>query len=237
MSSEVGPHIWLPEPRLSFHPDRPSDVDIHPLRGLLNGPYSAGLVPDPIRVATIAPAGESQQLYDFMKELNSSFEPHERKDYLPKWPGFSTVFSVHMRGASRPCHIQLDADVDRDIEASSTPHLVIADRLTRAIQALDARRAEFDVLFIYIPVRWQAGYVGTEADDFDLHDHLKAMTAARGLPVQLVREDRALAYPDRASVMWRIGLALYAKAGGVPWNSRTPIQRRLSSASHTRCAR
>ena len=39
----------------------------------------------------------------------------------------------------------------------------------------------------------------------------------RRIPVQLVREDRALAYSCRASVMWRIGLALYAKAGGVPW--------------------
>ena len=73
------------------------------------------------------------------------------------------------------------------------------------------------MLFIYIPQRWARGYVGGPDEDFDLHDHLKAATAARRLPVQLVREDKALAYPDRASVMWRIGLALYAKAGGVPW--------------------
>jgi hypothetical protein len=73
------------------------------------------------------------------------------------------------------------------------------------------------MLFIYLPQRWQAGFTGGETDDFDLHDHLKAMTAARGIPIQLVREDSALAYHDRASVMWRIGLALYAKAGGIPW--------------------
>jgi hypothetical protein len=64
---------------------------------------------------------------------------------------------------------------------------------------------------------WAAGFSGADGDDFDLHDHLKAATAARRIPIQLVREDRALAYPDRASVMWRIGLAIYAKAGGVPW--------------------
>ena len=56
MTSDIGSHIWLPEPMLSFHPDRESDQEIHPLRGLLRfGPYSAGLVPEPIRVATISP--------------------------------------------------------------------------------------------------------------------------------------------------------------------------------------
>ena len=62
-----------------------------------------------------------------------------------------------------------------------------------------------------------AGLLGGPDEDFDLHDHIKAATAARRLPVQIVREDKALAYRCAPSVMWRIGLALYAKAGGVPW--------------------
>jgi hypothetical protein len=122
-----------------------------------------------------------------------------------------------MRAASRACHVELDAALENEFRDSPNPHIILADRIVRAIQGLDAHRAEFDVLFIYIPQRWEPGYVGGPNEDFDLHDHIKAMTAARHLPVQLVREDKALAYPDRASVMWRIGLALYAKAGGIPW--------------------
>ncbi len=53
MNSEIAPHVWLPEPKLSFHPNRTSDRDVHPLRGLLRfGPHASGLVPDPIRVVT-----------------------------------------------------------------------------------------------------------------------------------------------------------------------------------------
>ena len=75
MTSEIAPHLWFPEAKLAFHPERTSDTDTHPLRGLLRfGPYSSGLVPDPIRVATIAPAGEGHRLYSFMNELKSEFE-------------------------------------------------------------------------------------------------------------------------------------------------------------------
>jgi hypothetical protein len=218
MSAQIDPHLWLPEPQLAFHPDRGSDRDIHPLRGLLRfGPYSSGLMPDPIRVATLAPAGESERLYTFLRELNTRYEPTERKEYLPEWPGFQAVFGVHMRGAGGSCHRELDADLESEFEASSKPHIVLADRILRAIQALGAWRDQFDVLFIYIPERWEPGYFGGPGEDFDLHDHIKAATAMRRLPVQLVREDKALSYPHRASVMWRIGVALYAKAGGIPW--------------------
>jgi hypothetical protein len=218
MSSLIEDHLWLPEPSLSFHPDRPSDRDIHPLRGLLKfGPHSSGLLPDPIRVATLAPAGESPRLYSFLKELNSTFQPLERRDYLPEWPGFRTVFGVHMRGAGGGCHMELDASVESEFDESATPHTVLADRIVRAIQALQGQRSEFDVLFILLPKRWAPGFYGGAEEDFDLHDHIKAASAARRLPVQIVREDSALEYRCRASVMWRIGLALYAKAGGVPW--------------------
>ena len=96
MSSQIAPHMCLPEPKLAFHPERISDRHIHPLEGLLRfGPYSSGMVPDPIRVATIAPAGESGRLYGFMKELNSEAKATERVDYLPAWPGFQRVFGLH----------------------------------------------------------------------------------------------------------------------------------------------
>jgi hypothetical protein len=218
VSSEILSHILLPEPVLAFHPDRVTDHDIHPLLGLLRfGPYSSGLIPDPIRIATIAPANESGRLYNFMKELNSPAKPRERVDYLPDWPGFKPLFGVQMRGAGGGCHMELDAALEAEFKRSKAPHVVLADRLVRAIQTLKARRTEFDVLFVYIPKRWEAGFTGGPDDDFDLHDHIKATTAANRIPVQLVREDKALAYPCRASVMWRIGIALYTKAGGIPW--------------------
>ena len=218
MNSEIAPHFWLPEPVLAFHTDRPSDRDHHPLRGLLKyGPYSAGFVPDPIRVATLAPNGESRRIYDFMKSLNSNFDPRERKNYLPRWPGFQSVFGLHMHAAGKGCHEEVNRQVDTDLQSSPQPHVVIAEHLIRAIQRLEARRSDFDVLFLYIPKRWESGFVGGPDDDFDLHDHLKAYTATRGIPIQLVREDKAVSYYCKASVMWRIGLALYAKAGGVPW--------------------
>ena len=217
MSSEIASHIKLLEPELAFHPDRSSDRDTHPLRGLCRyGPYSAGLVPDPIRIATIAPSGEGKQLYDFMKQLNSNFDAIERKSYLPSWPGFKNAFGVRMVGATADCHVELD-DIDEQFTQSSTPHVLLAEALSRAVQQLEARRLEFDVLFLYLPQRWIPGFSGGADEDFDLHDHLKAMAAARRIPIQLVREDKALAYGCRASVMWRIGLAIYAKAGGIPW--------------------
>lgn len=218
MKLNLGNHIWLPEPRLTFSAEGTSRQARHPLKGLCdNGPYSAGLVPDPIRIATISPGRESKELYGFMRRLGRKWQPRERRDYLPNWPGFREVFGLDMRAAGSACHIELDDQVDADVQMSSTPHVVLAEHIVRAIQTLSSHRTEFDLVFIYVPERWQPGFVGGADEDFDLHDHIKAFTAGAGIPVQLVREGRAISYDCQASVMWRIGLAIYAKAGGVPW--------------------
>ena len=218
MTSEIAPHIWLPEPKLTFHANGISDVDVHPLRGLSkHGPFSAGLVPDPIRLATVTPSGYTGQLHSLVTELDSKQNPKERLYYLPPWPGFNNVFGLRLNVPDGSCNVELDSGLEKELQGSSRPHVILADRLIRAIQRLQTTRNEFDVLLIYLPKSWESGFKGTSGEDFDLHDHLKATTAALGIPIQLIREDSALAYPCRASVMWHVGLALYAKSGGIPW--------------------
>ena len=218
MNLKLANHVWLPEPMLTFSSEGTSKQARHPLKGLCdNGPYSAGLVPSPIRIATISPEREIETLYGFMKRLRQRWKPSERRDYLPEWPGFREVFGLDMQAAGSSCHIRLEDQVDADVQISDAPHVVLAEHIVRAIQTLSGHRTEFDLVFIYVPERWHPGFAGGEGDDFDLHDHIKAFTAGAGIPVQLVREGRAITYACQASVMWRIGLAIYAKAGGVPW--------------------
>src|SRR3546814_16331600 len=111
--------------------------------------------------------------------------------------------------------MELVRDLKALLRDSELPHLVLAERLVRAIQQIEAHRTAFDVLFVYLPERWAAAFRGVE-DDFDLPDHLKAYTAAHAIPLQIVREGPALSYPCKARAMWRLGIDLYAKAGGVP---------------------
>lgn len=216
----ISGHAVMQEPELSFHPEKVEERSKHPLEGLRNfGPYSLATlaqVIDPIRVAAIVPNNELTKIQDLITEFENSYKPKERPQYLVEYPGFSKVFGVKLIAASVEAFLQLPSDLDNRISQAESPHLILADHLTDAVRALNARRQSFDVLMVYLPDRWKNCFSGTEEEDFDLHDHLKARTAMMGIPIQIVR-DPALSYPCRCSVMWRLGIALYSKAGGVPW--------------------
>jgi hypothetical protein len=210
----------IPEPSLRFHPDREADRDVHPLSGLLRfGPFSRSLINaviDPIRIATIYPIGFRKRVDRLFSELEQHHLPRERKNYLPAFPGFARVFGLRAVQASDDVQLELPPAADREVMESSRPHVRLAEVLTKAINRLLGFRNEFDVVLIFLPDKWSKGFYGEE-DDFDLHDYVKAVNAFRGVPTQLIQEARALSYPCRASVMWRLGIALYCKAGGVPW--------------------
>lgn len=213
-------HGWLPEPVLRFHPERVADATPHPLDGLLSfGPYGRATVNrvlDPIRVGVVAPAGGVVSMDGLLRELERPHRPRERPHYLREFPGFSKVFGVRLVAAP-DAQIELGAAFNDKIAASEAPHVLLADRMTKVLQHLAVRRDTFDVLLVYLPDRWRAGFWGPEGDDFDLHDYIKAVAALLDIPTQVINEDGSLAYHCRCSVAWRLGIALYCKAGGIPW--------------------
>jgi hypothetical protein len=170
---------------------------------------------DPIRLAAITPFGQPRWFDHLVGELEQRHKPRERIQYLPDFPGFPRVFGLRVVETAN--RIELPRDLDARIASDDTPYRVLAEELARALAALEARRTDFDVVVIFLPIRWAVAFGARDGEDFDLHDYLKAVTAVRGIPIQVIREDKALSYFCRASVMWRLSIALYCKAGGGPW--------------------
>lgn len=214
-------HIVIPEPHLRFGSNAANDIDIHPMEGLLRfGPYSLdklSAVSNPIRVGIIVPTTLEEPLIRQMRELDQSHRPRERKAYLPPFPGFEKVFGVRLTRGGSASRILLSQDLDDQIDSAPAPHVVLAEALTRALFALRNARDAFDIVVILLKESWARAFRGPPGDDFDLHDYVKAYAASEGICVQFLREDSALNYYCRCSVAWRLGIALYTKAGGTPW--------------------
>jgi len=214
-------HTLLPEPQLSFHSQQ-KNWNEHPLRGLLEfGPLSSSLlfspVPDTIRLATICPREMQGRVQVLVKELNGRQIPRERREYLPAFEGFSRVFRTRLALADSSHHIEMPAEIGDALERHKKPHLHLAEVLKRCIQKISGQRLAWDVLLIALPEAWRPFCFPDASEEFDLHDFLKEVCANSSIPLQIILGDHVFDYACRASVTWRLGLALYCKAGGIPW--------------------
>jgi hypothetical protein len=222
-NSQLHGYWRLAEPLLAFDATDSDQVAVNPLVGLRDfGPFSSRLSDsfgDTIRIALLAPADDLKRLRSQLNELVHPHQPRERRPYLPPWPGFESVFRVKLGPADQSAQVPLPATLDSDLQSAADPRHHLAQALVDGLRKLDLVRDRFDVVVFYLPQRFQPLFEDRDTD-FDLHDTVKAVAAQLGLTTQIVT-DQALSYRCRASVAWRLGTALYAKAGWIPWKLST----------------
>lgn len=216
VASKLAPFGLLNEPRLTFDPSDQS-LDVSPLRGLDTfGPYSGSTFrtyTPKLRLASIAPSSGREGLRKLIDTLRVSQAPGDRKEYVPRFRGFAEVFGIPLIGApTREAHIKLHDELTV-LGQSGSPHERLLQALRSSLDRLMLVRDQFDVALVHLPDTWQIAF---RAPGFDAHDALKALGAEYGIPTQVIN-DRAITFDYKASLAWRLSIALYAKAGGIPW--------------------
>ncbi len=205
----------ISEPRLTFEA-LSNAQEIHPLKGLKQfSPFSCKVNPfNRIRIAAIYPEGTYPVLQKLIHELHQNHSPKERIAYLEEFTGIENIFKTKVELIDQNISIALQHGTI--FKEAIQPYVALSESLSGAIREMAKRKLEYDVLFIYLPESWSAGFANLDTG-FDLHDFIKATTAMQNIASQILREGSSIKYRCRCSVMWRLSIALYVKAGGIPW--------------------
>ena len=152
------------------------------------------------------------------------------KDLAPDFIGVNadTSFATNLVTSDRWCSQFTDRDVKDICGRSNAIERVerATDLIAEHIEHIATSAPHPDVILVAMPddlCKKAAAAPLKDGTNLDLRRGLKARAMKWGVPIQLVREStlrgKGQGLQDKATRAWNFAIALYFKAGGVPWRS------------------
>jgi argonaute-like protein implicated in RNA metabolism and viral defense len=206
------------EPAMLFNVNDKNSVGINQLKGIsIYGPidysYSkSNQSRDSIKLVIISPSNDIMNILNHLGKLKDG-------NKLIKDDGFTPVYNGFERIYKRALDIPQPSDGKRCIcydEKQIATREQLVNILKSKIDKLSSEPQDFDILVIYIPQSFEQFRLGSDEEDFNLHDAIKLYAMDKLIKVQFVEEKSFTQY-EPCKVMWALSAGLYAKSGGILW--------------------
>ena len=125
-------------------------------------------------MATVGPQSGQAEVRKLIASLQNTYAPSDRRDYVPRYPGFKATFHAEIALAEDDAaHIRWPDGLD-SFPGSGTETTQLAEAIRTAVARLAAAFDAFDVAVVHLPEAWRAASSNPE---FDADDYLKAQGA------------------------------------------------------------